>query len=318
MNENELAELFGRDVDQILENNLKPHDEPIPTEYRQATDLANRLTSTDFSPASKIRKPLLNQLLSMNGKETAMVNVSRKMIGLRLTLFVLVSLLLLLLVSPMTLQVAAKNLVDFIQTIRVGDYTWIQQNEKPENVSSQPDLLPSEPIVEYNDGMWKIRTSIGNFGGDPLPGHSKKVQNFNTIADAQTITPFSIRQPDSLPSGYDLQQVMVSPSDWVFLFYTSSNGNLVIAQLPVGEITINDPGEVTNSVPVGSVTVGQQNTTGVGMLTDKEVEVVLVNNHPAAWVEETGLMWETEGISFVAGGTGLTREEVIKIAESMK
>ena len=247
-----------------------------------------------------------------------MLNVSRRMSGLRLTLFVLVSLLLLLMVSPMTLQVAAKNFADFIQTIRVGDYTWIQQNEKPENVSSQPDLLPSEPIVEYKDGMWKIRTSIGNFGGDPLPGHSKTVQNFNSIAEAQAITPFSIHQPYSPPAGYDLQKVMVSPSDWVFLFYSHSNGNLVIAQLPVGEITINEPGEATNSVPVGSVTIGQKNTVGVGLLTDKEVETVSVNNQPAAWVEETGLMWETNGISFMAGGTGLTREEIIQIAETMK
>lgn len=318
MNENELAELFDKDVDQMLRSNQKHHDEPTSTEYRQAIDLARKLTSTDFSVASKMRRPLLNQLLSVNRKETGMLNFSRKMIGLRLTLFVLVSLLLLLMVSPMTLQVAAKNLVEFIETIRVGDYTWIQQNEKPENVSSQPDLLPSEPMVEYKDGMWKIRTSIGNFGGDPLPGHSKKVQNFKTIAEAQAITPFSIRQPYSLPAGYDLQQVMVSPSDWVFLFYRHSNGNLVIAQLPVGEITINEPGEATNSVPVGSVTVGQKNTVGVGMLTDKDVETVSVNNQPAAWIEETGLMWEINGVSFVAGGPGLTREEIIQIAESMK
>lgn len=89
---------------------------------------------------------------------------------------------------------------------------------------------------------------------------------------------FTIRQPDFLPTGYDLQEGMVTPSDWVFLFYGNSSGNLVIAQLPIGEITINEPGEMIESVPVGPVTVGQKNTVGVRMLTDKEVETLLVNN----------------------------------------
>ena len=318
MNENELAERFDRDVDQMLSSNLKLHNAPTPSEYRQVIDLARGLTSIDFSVASKIKKPLLNQLLSTNRKETTVFNVSRRMIGLRLTLFFLVSLFLLLMVSPMTLQVAAKNFADFIQTIRVGDYTWIQQNEPSENASAESSLVSNEPTVEYKDGLWILRTSIGNFGGDPLPGHNKTVQNFESIADAQTIAPFSIRQPNSIPAGYDLQKVMVTPSDWVFLFYGSSTGNLIIAQLPVGEITVNEPGEMTSSVPVGPVTVGQKNTVGVGMLTDKDVEPVSVNNQPAAWIEGTGLMWETNGISFMAGGTGLTREEVIQIAESLK
>ena len=318
MNENELAERFDSDVDQLLNCKLKLHEESTPTEYRQVIEIAQRLADTDFSMTSKIKKPLLNQLLRTNRKENTMLNVSRRMIGLRLTLVVLVSLLLLLAISPTTLQVAAKNFADFIETIRVGDYTWIRQNEQPENVSSQPDLLPSEPVVEYKDGIWILRTSIGNFGGDPLPGHNKTVQSFDSIEDAQAIAPFLIRQPYSLPDGYDLQKVMVTPSDWVFLFYSNSKGNLVIAQLPVGEITVNEPSEITNSIPVGPVTVGQKNTVGVGMLTDKDVETVSVNNQPAAWVEGTGLMWETDGMSFMAGGNGLTREEVIHIAESLK
>lgn len=318
MNENELAEWFDRDVDQMLSSSLKHHDEPTSTEYKQAIDLARKLTSTDFSVTSRIKKPLLNQLLSSNRKETTRLNVSRRMIGLRLTLFVLVSLLLLFMVGPMTLQVAAKNFANFVQTIRVGDYTWIQQNEQPENVSPQTDLLLSEPVVEYKDDIWILRTSIGNFGGDPLPGHSKMVQSFDSIEDAQAIVPFSIRQAYSLPAEYYLQKVMVTPSDWVFLFYSNLKGNLVIAQLPVGEITVNKPNEITNSVPVGPVTVGQKNTMGVGILTDKDVETVSVNNQSAAWVEGTVLMWETEGMSFMAGGTGLTREEVIHIAESLK
>jgi len=318
MDENELAKRFDRDVDQILRSNLKFHDEPTPTEYRQIMDIAQRLADTNFSKTSKIKKPLLNQLLRTNRKETTMLNTSRRMIGLRLTLFVLVSLLLLLMVSPMTLQVAAKNLSDFVRTIRVGELTWIQQNEQSEYVSTEVGSLHLEPIVEYKDGMWKLHTSIGNFGGDPLPGHSKIVQSFNSIADAQVTAPFSIRQRYSLPAGYDLREVMVTPSDWVFLFYSSSNGDLVIAQLPIDEITINEPGEVIDSVPVGPVTVGQKDTVGVGMLTDKDVEAVLVNDQPAAWIDGTGPMWESDGISFVAGGNELTKEEVIKIAESLK
>ena len=318
MNENESAELFDKNVIQMLRGNQKYHADPTSTEYQQAIDLARKLASTDFSTVSKIKKPLLNQLLSMHRKENAMLKVSRRMIGLRLTLLGLASLFLLLMVSPMTFQVAAKSFTDFIQTIQVGDYTWIQQNKNPENVTIQPDLLPSDPVVEYKDDIWILRTSIGNFSGNPLPGHDKTVQSFDSIEDAQAIVPFSIRQPRFLPAGYELQKAMVSPSDWVFLFYSGSNGNLVIAQLPVGEITINKPGESNDSIPIGSVTIGEINSVGIGMLTDKDVEAVSVNNRPAAWVEGDGLMWESEGVSFMAGGNGITRDEVIQIAESME
>lgn len=318
MNENELAEQFDRDVDQILDSNLKLHDEPTSTEYRQVIDLAQSLSATDFTVSSKIKKLLLNQLLTTHREDVTMLKVPQRMIRLRLTLFILVSILLLLMISPVTLQVAAKKFADFIKTIQVGDYTWIQQSKPSEKSATEATSPIIEPIVEYRDGIWILRTSIGNFGGDPLPDHSITVQSFDSILDAQALAPFSIRQPYFLPTGYDLQEVMVTPSDWVFLFYSSSNGNLVIAQLPVGEVTINEPGEVINSVPVGPVTVGQKNTVGVGMLTDKDVDAVLVNNQPAAWVEGTGLMWESDGISFMAGSANLSKEEIMQIAESVK
>lgn len=148
MNENELAERLDREVDQRLGSKTNLHDEPTATEYRQVTDLACKLTGTDFSVASKIKKPLLNESVSTTRRKTTMLNVSKRMIGLRLTLLVLVSLLLLFMVSPMTLQVAAKNFADFINTIRVGDYTWIQQNEPSEKSATEARSPIIEPKVE--------------------------------------------------------------------------------------------------------------------------------------------------------------------------
>jgi hypothetical protein len=174
------------------------------------------------------------------------------------------------------------------------------------------------PAIEYKNGIWILRTAIGNFGGDPLPGHDVKVQKFSSIDQAQSFVPFAIRQPTFLPAGYEFREVIVSPSDWVFLFYDGINGDLVIAQLPVGKVTVNEPSQQIDSMPVGPVTVGQLNTVGVGMLTEKQVRPVTINGQPAAWVEETGLMWETDGISFMIGGPGLTQEEITQTAESLK
>jgi len=56
----------------------------------------------------------------------------------------------------------------------------------------------------------------------------------------------------------------------------------------------------------------------VGISTDKPVEEVALNGRRAAWVEGYGLVWEAEDVVYLLGGSDLSLDEAIRIAESLE
>lgn len=242
-----------------------------------------------------------------------MLSTRKQYPRLSLVSIVLASVIIALLFGTGALEAAAKGVTDFVQRLWVGDYTWIQQTSPSQSDVIENSTLPTGTTIETRDGMWTIRTAIGNFGGDVFPGRNTATQRFNTVNEAQVSAPFHIYQPNFLPAGYEFQEVIVSPLDWMFLFYDGPSGELVIAELPVGKVSDNEANVQTPAIGAGHIT-----TVGVGMLTDKQIESVTLNGRSAGWVDGSGLMWEADGISFVVGGPNLTREEIMKIAESLE
>lgn len=310
MNERDLAERFSQDVDRLLAEAGRTDSEPLPTEYRQTLDVAHRLASTDFSRESRSRLALRHRLLSRSDarenlrKEKPMRTYPQ--LKLRRPLLVAISLALVVLVVtlawPGALTAAAQSLQTFLQTLVLGEHTIVRQ--------ISPEILPvaqtppATPIVEWRGDIWVIRTALGNFAGNVLPGHDAAVRRFSDLAEATAAVTFNLRQPDYLPAGYVFREAIVPPLDWAILFYEGPGGDIVLAQMPVGEQSINEAGQFTSVM--------------VGTLTDKPIESVTLNGQPAGWAEGFGLMWEAEGVSYILGGVNLSRDETIRIAESLK
>jgi hypothetical protein len=56
-----------------------------------------------------------------------------------------------------------------------------------------------------------------------------------------------------------------------------------------------------------------------GLMTDKPITLVTFDGHQAAWVEEDGgLWWEADELSFAVGGAGLSLDQTMRIAVSLK
>ena len=163
---------------------------------------------------------------------------------------------------------------------------------------------PVTPIVEQQGDLWIIRTAIGNFAGNVLPGQDATVRRFSTFDEAQAVVLFSLRQPSYLPAGYIFREAIVTPLDWAFLFYGGPNGDIILAQMPVGE---RPGGDAQHSIFAET-----------GTLTDKPIEPAILNGQPAGWVDGHSLMWEAEGISYALGGLDLSLDEATRIAESLK
>jgi hypothetical protein len=314
MNEREWADRFTHEVNGLLDEARRTDSEPMLAEYRQALELARTLVTLDLSDESRVRTTLRRQLLNRVGKqeerqphrENSRCAFWQRRPLLSLLAVSLVAFLMVALTWPGALAAAAQGIENWVHSLKVGQNTSIHQvnptQANPDQASSP--RLPATPIVEQRGDLWIIRTAAGNFAGNVLSGHDAVVYRVHTFGEAQASVPFPLRQPDDLPSGYTLREAMVTPSAWVFLFYAGPNGEILLAQYPVGRQPSNAGGYVNSAM--------------VGTLTDQPIEAVTLNGQPAAWVEGHSLMWETDGVSYVLGGATLSLEEAIRIAESLK
>ena len=303
MNEKELADRFSHDLDGLLDRNELLEIDPTPTEYKETLELAQTLSKINFSNASRTRNSLRAQLLRKTRKENTILTVFKRSSRSGMAFIFLGSILISLLFGTGAVKAVTQSITDFVQRLWVGDFTWIQQTDPSQ--MEHPQFLPSQTVtVETRGDLWIIHTPIGNFAGDALPGREPTVQRFDSISEAQTVATIDIRQPSYIPASYELWEAMVTPMDWVFLFYDSPNGDLLLAQAPVGEASSSDNNRMT--------------AVGIGILTDQEIESVTLKGLPAGWVEGYGLIWEADGISFTVGGAHLSRDEIMQIAESLE
>jgi hypothetical protein len=224
--------------------------------------------------------------------------------ALSLVTIVLVILVVVTLAWPGTLTAAAQGIENFVQSLVVGQNTSVHRVNPNQATPSRQIPPPVTPEVKQQGDLWIVRTSIGNFAGNVLPGRDANVRRFHTFDEVQAAVSFSLLQPGYLPTGYALREAMVTPLDWVFLFYDGPDGDIILAQMPVGERPSSDAGHAVSSA--------------AGMLTDKPIESVTLNSQPAGWVEGYGLMWEANGVSYMLGGSKLSLDATTRMAESLK
>jgi hypothetical protein len=313
MNEQQWADCFSRSADALLHDSGRADIELAPPEYRQALDLACDLALVDFSAESQVQQALRRRLLNRVGtrekwnlrKEIPMNTLFwKRHPALTMLAVALVVVFVVMLAWPGTLTAAAQAVEEFVQSLTLGPNTSVRQ-VSPEQAAAHPQgPAPAQPEVVRRGDLWVVRTAIGNFGGNVLPGRDASVRRFDTLDETQAASRFELRHLAALPAGYVFREAMVTPLDWVFLFYGGPNGDIILTQIPVGEQPGGDPGQVTS--------------TGVGMLTDRPIESVTFDGQPAGWVEGHGLMWEADGISYTLGGATRTFDEAIRIAESLE
>ena len=302
MNEQDWADRFSRDVDSLLDGARRTNSEPTPTEYRQTLDLARTLATADFSAESQVRQTLRRRLLNQVGAREGWQR--RKEITMRtffrqrhpaviLAAVVLAAILVIALAWPGTLTAAAQGVYNVIQRIVVGPYTQAVQIDP--QTKGEPQPLPAD--------MWLVKTEIGNFGGNVLPGVEPTVRSVTDFKEAQELTSFHLRAPDYLPEGYTLREIKLAAGH-AFLFYGGPGHDIILVQTQVGPQPSDDP-----HVAVGVFS---------GIMTDGTLEEVELDGRKAAWVDGHSLTWEADSISYTVGGLDLSLEEALRIAKSLK
>jgi hypothetical protein len=189
------------------------------------------------------------------------------------------------------------QVVDTIQHIILGTHSWAKQVILQSKAESQP--LPPD--------TWKIRTEIGNFCGNAPPGVDPAVHSLTSFEEAQAATGFHLKAPVHLPKGYALREIKLAPiggTHWAFLLYGGPDHDIVIVQMPGGPQPSDEPNVMVS--------------VGIGLITDGRLEEVDFDGHPAVWAGDHSLMWEADGISYLAGGFDLNLAQTLQIARSLR
>jgi len=303
MNERDWAERFSRDVDNLLNQDGRADSEPTPTEYRQALDLARALATADFGAESRVRQALRRRLLNQVGaregwqrrKEIAMrASFRKRHPAVILSAVVLTAVLVVALAWPGVLTAAAQGVYNVLQRIVVGPNTEAVRIEF-QGEPGVPGPLPPD--------MWHVKTEIGNFGGNVLPGVEPTVRSVTGFEGAQGLASFQLRAPGYLPEGYILREIKLAPGN-AFLFYGGAGHDIILVQAQVGPPPGDDP-----NVGVAVKT---------GWITDGSLEEVELEGRKAVWVDGHSLTWEADGISYTVGGLDLSLEEAIRMAQSLE
>ena len=330
MNEQDWADRFSREVDSLLNEAGRTDSEPIPTEYRQALDLARILTTADFSVESRVRQALRRRLLNricvregwQRRKEHVMHTFFRKRHpAVILTAVVLVAFLVVTLAWPGALTAAAQGIEAFVQSLWLGEHTLLQRIA-PEQVMELGDgqlAIEGVPVDDHQpqielrqrlederltiEGVPADESEVEMFAGIAEEGwefHYVEIemQRFDTIKEAQEAASFTLRLPDYLPEGYAFSEALVI-GDLIALHYDGPSGKISLGQEAVGE----EPGKIVSY--------------GVVSVSEAPVQKVTVNGQDAGWAESV-FVWEADGISYRLSGPSLSLEEAIRIAESLE
>jgi hypothetical protein len=188
-----------------------------------------------------------------------------------------------------------------IQTIVLGDYSRAVQLA-PGAASGQSDVPPD---------MWIVRTEIGNFGGNVLPGVEPVVRSLTSLKEAQAMANFQLVTPTYLPQGYTLREVKLAPiggTHWVLSFYGGPAHDILIVQMPGGP-------QPTRSTHDPHTVAGVYVSSGV--VTGGTLEETELDGRKAVWIEGHSLMWAVDNMTYEVGGLDLTLEEAKQIARAL-
>ena len=305
MDEQYWADRFSYQVDEMLREAGSLTPAPLPPGYEEELDMARLLAKADFSGQSRVRGRLLLQLLDGNeskrrGGILALVRQGRARPAIIAGILALAAVcLLFLLCSPSATRIGA---LARLYTLFPGGRSPVHR-AAPQVVANS--VVNAGPTIEHEADVWVVCTAIGNFTYRASAGTDSMAAHFADLDEARASVPFSLHQPGYLPAGYSLRETLVTPVQWVFLFYSGPDGDIVLVQAPV--TAGSHSGDVAGPSLLGGMT-----------LTDREVRLVRVGNRTGSWVEGLGLVWQTDDTGYHLGGANMNLDEATRIAQSLE
>ncbi len=305
------ASRFSAEVDRMLERQGRAEGDGPPPEYAEMLDLAEQLSSLDFSQDRALRPRLRRELLDRLEAQIAERHArpwfarwfarrfappQRRLFVSRRTLAALAGLVVL--VTLLWATPAGQAVAETVREL-IWPHTTVEQVQEATPAGGDQAWYQSQ--ISAGRG-WTFDFEGYSFGACCFdqPVRDERVAWEQALAEAG----FSVRAPTFLPQGWALQEAYllgVAPYD-VLTVYAGPGGRLALYQSWVGPLSTDGGVDVRRMVDVD---------------TEGAVEPLYVGPTQAALLEGEWLVWEAESVSFYLIGPGLSPETLIKVAESL-
>ncbi len=301
MDQFDLVKHFNEDVDSILAGKPQANSKQVQSEYDDLLNLAAVLAETDLFPENGkqqiLRRQLMNRCLAKNktrnNKEAIMKNFFGKhrpavMAGS----FVLVAVLSFSLIFPNALTATAKSIGNIL---KLGSYVTIVSDMPAPDPSTVKPLTPEQQAQLDKNGYVEIVEDDGSvitIGTRDEP--TVDTVNYSSLADAQQGVSYKLLAPTYLPKGYSFKnaECYEGSKEYITLNFQGPGKGIILMQRIMNEHTKY----VTN----GEV-----------------VEPVTINGNKGAW-DDSSLVWNIGDVNYTLFAKGFSKDEIMKIAESVK
>lgn len=300
--------------------------------------LEERLAAMDFSDHSAVRASLRRDLLERLAREEPRAGRARTTMG-RLEMWkrpapafglgVLAAVLLLTLAHPDGRAALAR----LPGLLHVGEHTALVTEKVFSD--AQMDSLVAVSDLDRARGAWVYQdTPYGGWGGPVPEGREPVIREVCSLGVAARLVDFPLLVPtyfhEKLPARLRFQKVVIMPTGSAMLYFGVGRLETMLHLTPVGEGSL-----VTSSE---SVTTMNADGTLTTRIVQPELEEMQVAGRTVVWqkhsegsrrnrggaavaqpeVEIGRFHWEQDGLSCVLDGLFLTRDEGIRIIESLK
>ncbi|MBM4202070.1 MAG: hypothetical protein FJ189_12400 [Gammaproteobacteria bacterium] len=300
--------------------------------------LEERLAAMDFSDQSAVRASLRKALLERLVRDEPQAGRTRPTSG-RMDMLkrpvpafgmgVLAAVLLLTLAHPDGRAALAR----LPGLLHIGEHTAII-TEKLFSDAQMDSLVAASDIEQARGERVFQNTPYGGWGGPVPAGREPIIKEVCSLGVAAGLVDFPLLVPtyfhEQLPARLRFQKVVIMPTGSAMLYFGVGRLETVLLLTPVGE-----NGMVTSSESVTTTNADGSMTTRI---VQPELEEMQVAGRTVVWqkhsegarrnlggaavakpeVEIGRFHWEQDGLSCVLNGKFLTRDEGIRIIESLK
>ena len=306
INEQDRADGFWRWLDAGVGRAWAAENSEAPDLDGPDLHFVRELLACDFSSVETgARHRLRRRLLAPQAKETIVqsLNLDRRPCVV-LSAALALALAVTAAVWPAAPAAIAQEIGQIVRSIVVGPHTSMEQVAVPEPAAARvaQGRVSMKPVVSVKDGTVIVQTALGAIGGNVPEGRDATVRQVASVAEAQALVPFLVRQPTGLPAGYALSDALVTPWDDVILVYHGPGSDIVLAQTGIVDKVEGNTATISRNVAS----------------TGSAAQEVTLEGRPAAWAQDSELVWESGGVSYMLGSPGMGLDETLSIAGSLK
>lgn len=301
MDQMDLVKRFNDDLDSILTGKPQTNSNQNKTEYGDLLNLAAVLAQTDSSPDNGRQQILRRQLVNRcrendtaGNKKEAFMNIfsGKHRLALVACSLALAALIGVNLILPGSFSAMAKEIGTIL---KIGPYvTLIDSSTTAPDPASVDPLTPEQRqqldkngYVQYTADDGSL-ISISSWGRPPVD-----TVNYASLLDAQNGVSFELQSPEYLPQGYSFKnaECYKGSKEYMTMRFQGPGKDIVLMLRLMNENTKYESGG--------------------------KLEPVMINGNNGAWVDSE-LVWDKDGVNYTLFANDLSKDEIRKIAESIK